>query len=207
MGRNGTCIIPKYLYYFNMIHGFPVPVVHALLHNVFGPFPSFCLRPLRDSGNTPAGSIITQAGRRAIAAQATHLIPHSTMGRRYKSVLKHLGLYTFEDYKNFALTYGKYVMRDTLPPLLRSMYNNLTTAIRHYLTFDSSDFTPEAREGAYLALLEYAEAVELLGPAGHSLLTPSLDVLLCRCGQQGGWAGLGCYRVEIAKPHTQKEHP
>lgn len=147
MGRNRGCIIVDYLYYFDVIDGFPVPVVHALLHNVFGAFLTFALRPLSDAAGAAAGTIISREGRAKIAAQGAHIIPTATIGRGYKSVIKHLGLYTFEDYKNLALTYGTYLFRNALPPLLHSMYNNLTKAIRHHLTFDS-EFTPSARTAA-----------------------------------------------------------
>lgn len=156
--------------------GFTVPVAHALLHNVFGSFLAFALR--RPTEGDDPNTIISPASRRSIAERGRHIIATSDIGRTYKCLLKHLGLYTFEDYKNLALVYGQYVLRPALPPLLQHMFDDLVTAIRHYLTF--GEFTTQTRAAAAAALLRYAQTVEA-HDCMVKLLTPSLHVLVCRC--------------------------
>lgn len=175
LGRNCSCSIVQWLWYFDWLDGFPVAVAHALLHNVFGGFLTFALRKPADGDDLD--TIVSKEGRRSIAQLGRHLIATSDIGRAYKCVLKHLGLYTFEDYKNLALVYGEYVLRPALPAALRQMYDNLVAAIRHYLTF--GEFTAAARTAAAASIRKYAEAVEA-EPAMVKLLTPSLHVLVCR---------------------------
>lgn len=176
LGRKCSCSTIRWLWYFDWLDGFPVPVAHALLHNVFGGFLVFALRKPAE-GDDP-DTIISKEGRRRIADLGRHIIATSDIGRTYKCVLKHLGLYTFEDYKNLALVYGQYVQRPALPATLRGMYDDLVTAIRHYLTF--GEFTTAARTAAAEALLRYAKTVEE-HDCMVKLLTPSLHVLVCRC--------------------------
>lgn len=184
LGRKCSCSIVQWLWYFNWLDGFPVAVAHALLHNVFGSFLAFALRKPAD-GDYP-GTIVTPEGRRSIAELGRHVIPTSDIGRAYKCVLKHLGLYTFEDYKNLALVYGQYVLRPALPTALQQMYDDLVIAIRHYLTF--GEYTAAAHTAAAAALRRYAGAVEA-EPAMVKMLTPSLHVLVCRCAVGDGSGG------------------
>ena len=176
LGRTGRCIITQMLPYFDWCDSFIVPVVHALLHNVAGGFLCFALRPITDTTNRD--TVISNAARKVLRDRRRHIIPTCDIGRGYKCVVKHPGLYTFEDYKNFALVYCLYMFHgDILPPLLAEMWANLCTAIGHYLTF--GEFTDAARRRARAALLSYAKQVETLPECQH-LLTPSLHVLLCR---------------------------
>jgi hypothetical protein len=62
------------------------------------PFLSFCLRSPGDTTGNDDNTIIGREGRAKIAKKGARLVSHGTMGRGYKSVLRHLGMYTFEDY-------------------------------------------------------------------------------------------------------------
>jgi hypothetical protein len=158
----------KYLWYFSWHDGFPVSVAHALLHNVFGKFLRLALRKPGAADTT-----ISDAACKTIEERGKHIIGTRDIGRTYKSVLDYLGQYTFEDYKNLALVYGKYLFHgDVLPPTLRTMYNQLCTAIKHYLTF--GDFSRAARLSAQAALLAFAKKVRA-GPP--------------RCGSGGRLSG------------------
>mgnify|MGYP001807760021 CR=1 FL=1 len=169
------------LWYFDPIDGYPAPWVHALIHNTFGAFLAWALRKVTPDTNPDL--VISREARRRIALMgaggACEIIPTADIGRSYKCVLKHLGQYTFEDYKNLALVYGKHVFAgdDVMPAKVRGMYDNLVTAIAHYSSF--GDFTNAARKEAWLALLAYAQTVEQ-EPECQQLLTPSLHVCLCR---------------------------
>ncbi|KAI8463463.1 MAG: hypothetical protein J3K34DRAFT_366483 [Monoraphidium minutum] len=165
-----------WLWYLDWNDTFIVPVVHALLHNVFGKFLTFALRQV--AADTDAATVISREARKTLAARVDEVIPTADIGRTVKCPLKHLGLYTFEDFKNLALVYGNYLFADILPPTLEAMYNNLVTATQHYLTF--GNFTAASRRAARDALLEYARAAERLGPVAACLLTPSLHILVCR---------------------------
>lgn len=171
------------LFYFDWCDSVVVPVVHALLHNVVGGFLSFALRPI--DANTNPATVISREARNLLRRRRREIIPTSDIGRGYKCVVKHLGMYTFEDYKNFALVYGPYMFRDgVLPTTLEKMWSCLCIAIRHYLTF--GDFSEAARRRAHDSLLAYARQLEGLPECEH-LLTPSLHVLLCRCGAGMWW--------------------
>lgn len=173
LGRKFSCIFNNWLWYFDWQDGFPVPIVHALSHNVFGAFLAFALRKLSDGDNRE--TIISRASRKVIAERSHQLLATMDMGRSYKCIIKHLGSYTFE----VALVYGEFVLRgDVLPAQLRRMCDFLVAAMRHYLTFDS--FTAGARAAARTALRNYAAEVEREPEMAKALLTPSLHVLICR---------------------------
>lgn len=163
LGRSGGCVITEHLWYFSWSDGFPVAVVHALLHSVFRSLLRFMFRDVAP-GIEP-DTIVSKAARKTILKRGAQIIPTNDIGRGYKCVIQHLGMYTFEDLRNLALVYGKYIFREpVLPPTLAAMYNDVCTAIEHYLTF--GDFTQEARRRAHAALLRFAKKVRFPRPAG-----------------------------------------
>ena len=156
LGRTRGCVMTQHLWCFSWSDGFPVPVVHALLHGVFKSLLRFMFRDV-GAGVDP-DTIVSKTARKDILQRGAHLIPTADIARGYKCVIKHLGIYTFEDLKNLALVYGKYIFLDNvLPRTLMTMYTNVCTAIRHYLSF--GDFTKEARQEAKKALLDFARKV------------------------------------------------
>lgn len=179
LGRTGGCVVTQHLWYFSWSDGFPVPVVHALLHGVFKSLVRFMLRDAPPGANSD--TFVSAAARKIILERGTHIIATNDIGRAYKCVFKHLGLYTFEDLKNLALVYGKYLFRgDVLPPTLRTMYNNVCTAIEHYLTF--GNFNSDARQRAHGALLSFAKKVGL----GTAVAWPSAVAPAASCLGPGG---------------------
>ena len=140
--------------------------MHALLHNVVGRFLRFALRK-----GGAADTTISAAALRTVEERGRHIIGTRDIGRTYKSITKHLGQYTFEDYKNLTLVYGKYLFHgDVLSPTLRTMYNNLCIAVEHYLTF--GNFNKTARVRAYNALLAFAKQARRAG-GGGAVLEPA----------------------------------
>lgn len=97
LGRKRPCVLVEHLYYWDWLDCCPVPVVHALLHNVLGSFLAFALRKITDDvANDEAGTYITAEGRKLLLERRRDAVATHDIGRAYKCVVKHLGLYTFE---------------------------------------------------------------------------------------------------------------
>lgn len=67
---------------------------------------------------------------------------------------------------------------DVLPATLQQMWDQLCTAVEHYLTYPAAgEFSTRSRNAAADALLAYAKRVEVT-PEFQHLLTPNLHMLL-----------------------------
>lgn len=171
-GNKGLSPIARFLPYFDLVKGFPIPFGHAFLEGVVRSFWNEVLQKYPSEEERPdwvipnkTRSVMEKRGEE-LKRRCTH-----TRGRPYRCIVRYRGSYTMEDLLNWTETDSLYVARGCLTSELAEAWEHLRQAALHYARMGEDPLDPVRRESADKHLKSYACIVEEVRTTSMSCFT------------------------------------